>query len=144
MSAEVSEISLMLEAERVFIKLRPSTLILRLGGLMGYDRVAGKYSAGKSFDYDVYVNYIHRDDVVNIIELMIEKNIQAECFNLVAPVHCARSDVYHHNAEDFGFEKSTFDSLELQGKKVSSSKLLARLGYQFIYENPLDFWKVNI
>src|SRR5690606_8412738 len=50
--------------------------IIRFGGLMGYDRFpckyySGKISAGRS---NSPVNYIHRDDAVQIIEQIIEND----------------------------------------------------------------------
>ena len=55
---------LVVEAEKRVRKLHKTIVILRLGGLMGYDRVAGKYTAGKVWDFDTRTNYVHRDDKV--------------------------------------------------------------------------------
>ncbi len=132
--------SLMLEAERVVQKLWPQTLILRLGGLMGYERIAGKYSAGKVLPHDTYVNYIHRDDVVNIIRLCIEEKIEARCYNVVAPDHSSKKEIYEVNAKKFGFKATTFESDEIRGKKVSSARLVKELRYDFLQADPLLFW----
>lgn len=132
--------SLMLEAERFVRKKRPESLVLRLGGLMGYDRVAGSYSVGKTFEHDVYVNYVHRDDVVSVITLCIEKRVKADYYNVVAPIHRSRKEVYHANADRFGFAKARFTTHVIKGKKVSCEKLIKALGYHFSKEDPLFFW----
>jgi len=138
---EIEEPTLMLQAERLVASLRSDVVILRLGGLMGYDRIAGKYTAGKTKAHDAPVNYIHRDDVVGVIKLCIETDTRAEVFNVVAPLHPKQSEVYALNAKVFGLENTYFESNELRGKVVSSEKLIAYFNYQFLKVNPLHFWK---
>jgi len=133
--------TLMLQAERLVASLRSDVVILRLGGLMGYERIAGKYTAGKMKAHDAPVNYIHRDDVVAVIKLCIESDTRAEVFNVVAPLHPKQSEVYALNAKQFGWENTYFDFDELRGKVVSSEKLIAYFNYQFLKANPLHFWK---
>ena len=136
----VKKISLMLKTERFLQKNHQNTLILRLGGLMGYKRIAGKYTAGKTLEYDAFVNYIHRDDVVAIIKMFIDKNISSDVINIVAPIHASKQEIYDKNAQVFGFEKTHFTHSELKGKKVSSKKLKEKYHYKFLKENPLTFW----
>ena len=107
---------------------------------MGYERIAGKYTAGKTKAHDAPVNYIHRDDVVAVIKLCIEHNIRAEVFNVVAPLYPKQSEVYTLNAEAFGWEETYFESDEVKGKMVSSEKLVDYFNYQFLEEHPLKFW----
>jgi len=138
---EIKEPTLMLQAERLVASLRSDVVILRLGGLMGYERIAGKYTAGKTKAHDAPVNYIHRDDVVGVITLCIETDTKAEVFNVVAPLHPKQSEVYMQNAEAFGWKETYFDSDEVRGKVVSSAKLVDYFNYQFLAENPLEFWR---
>ncbi len=137
---EIEEPTLMLQAERLVASLRSDVLILRLGGLMGYERVAGKYTAGKTKAHDVPVNYIHRDDVVSVIKLCIDNDTRTEVFNVVAPLHPKQSEVYALNAKAFGGEETCFDSDKVLGKVVSSEKLVNYFDYLFLEENPLKFW----
>jgi hypothetical protein len=125
---------LMLQAERLLQQKYPSLLILRLGGLMGYNRVAGKYTAGKTLEHDAYVNYVHRDDVVAIIEKCIEQNIKANCFNVVAPLRATKRKIYDYNSKCYGFEKTLFLSSEVKGKRVSSLKLMEEIGNLFLFD----------
>ena len=141
MSQESTNPTLMLQAERLVQSLRDDTVILRLGGLMGEKRIAGKYTAGKTKSHDVFVNYIHRDDVVKIIELCIKKELRANVFNAVASQHPKQSELYTQNAKIFGWEETYYDSFELKGKIVSVQKLVEQLDYEFLKPNPLNFWQ---
>ncbi|HHD81719.1 MAG TPA: hypothetical protein ENK94_00835 [Campylobacterales bacterium] len=132
--------ALVVEGEKLVQELHQKVLILRLSGLMGYDRVAGKYAIGKTLAHDKYVNYVHRDDVVKIIELCITENVKQEIFDVTAPKHPKQSEVYKKNAERFGWEATYFASNEVRGKLVSSEKLLEHFKYEFLYPNPLEFW----
>jgi len=136
----VKNTSLMLKTERFVEKNHEKTIILRLGGLMGYDRIAGKYSAGKTLDCDAFVNYIHRDDVVSIIKLMIDKKVSSDLLNVVAPLHPCKKDIYDKNAQQFGFDKTLFKENKILGKQISSDKLKEKYHYHFLKENPLHFW----
>ena len=130
--------SLMLQAERLVLSIiYPKVLILRLGGLMGYDRIAGKYTAGKTKAHDAPVNYIHRDDVVAIIKLCIDKGVKDNIFNVVAPSHPKQSEIYTKNAKIFGWENTYFESDEVIGKVVSAGKLVEFFGYEFLKREPL-------
>jgi len=131
---------MVVQGEVLIKKLHQEVLILRLSGLMGYDRIAGKYSKGKTLEHDKYVNYVHRDDVVKILELCIEQNVQAETFDVTAPKHPKQSEVYAKNAKRFAWENTHFASYKLKGKRVSSDKLLEYFNYTFLYPNPLMFW----
>lgn len=118
--------------------------ILRCGGLMGYDRIPAKYFSGwKGLTTgDIQVNYVHRDDVIKIIETIIEKQIWNETFNIVSPIHPNRKEIYSKNCEELGFEMPEFITpTEAQPFKIiSSKKWLERSNYSFIYENPLDYY----
>ena len=65
---------IVLDAEKVVSG--KSDVIFRCSGLMGYDRIAGKYFAGKTLDSeDVKVNYIHRDDIIEATKFAILNDI---------------------------------------------------------------------
>jgi len=121
-------------------KLHKNVLILHLSGLMGYDRIAGKYTVGKTKSHDTLVNYVHRDDVVKIIKLCIEREIKAETFDVTAPLHPKQSEVYAQNAKKFAWEDTYFESDEVLGQVISSDKLVEYMEYNFLKPNPLEFW----
>jgi len=136
-TATITQPSLQKEAEELLIQKRDKVLILRLGGLMGEDRIAGRWKSVSTFT-DSPVNYIHQDDVIHIIEKLIDHNITTGIFNLVAPLHPLRSVVHQKNSETFGFELGTFEGLS--HRIVNGDKIIQTLGYEFIHSDPLEFW----
>jgi len=115
--------------------------ILRCGGLMGYERQAGKYVAGRTIDSgSVPVNYIHRDDAVGLICAVIEQGLTG-VYNAVAPEHPSRAEVYRDSCTKHGYALPTFvePNSPLSYKVVQSEKLIAQTGYIFQYTSPLDF-----
>ena len=138
-SSVITQKALQKEAEELMQNLCGDLLILRLGGLMGYDRVAGRWKKVSTFS-DGEVNYIHRDDVIGITKKMIENGVQRGVYNLVAPQHPLRSEVHKVNSEKFGFILGTFEGTT--SRVVSSDKIIKELNYNFLYPNPLEFWDV--
>ncbi|HIP51222.1 MAG TPA: hypothetical protein EYG94_03955 [Campylobacterales bacterium] len=135
-----AEKELVVQGENLIKKLHKEVLILRLSGLMGYDRIAGKYTAGKTKAHDALVNYVHRDDVVEIIGLCIAREVKAETFDVTAPLHPKLSEVYAQNSKQFGWEDTYFESDEVMGRVISSDRLVEYLGYEFLKPKPLGFW----
>ncbi|RRB03828.1 SDR family oxidoreductase [Larkinella rosea] len=131
------------EAEQIILALGNST-VLRFGGLLGYNRIPGRYVAGKQglTTGAVPVNYIHRDDGVGVIRALIEKPQPGQTFNVVSPEHPTREAVYRQNCADFGYETPTFaePSEPAPFKIISPAKLMGTIAYSFQYENPLSFY----
>jgi len=128
------------EAEELVKIKDPDAVILRLGGLMGYDRIAGKYTVGKTVD-DGPTNYVHRDDVVGIIESIIEQRIKNKILNVVAPKQSTKKEIYRQNQEAFSFGETHFNEMTSKGKSFSPEILCDLLGYTFKKEDVRDFWK---
>ena len=131
------ENTLQKQAEELVLSFNRQALILRLGGLMGEDRIAGKWKSTTPYA-DGPVNYIHLEDILIIISKLIDKNILQGIYNLVAPEHPFRSSVHKNNAKMFGFEEGSYN--RTTGRFVDSSKLIKVLSYDFTHPNPLEFW----
>ncbi len=131
---------IIIEAEELIKIKDPDTVILRLGGLMGYDRVAGKYTEGKTIE-DAPTNYVHRDDVVGIIESIIDQRIKNKIFNVVAPIQSTKKEIFTQNAKQFNFEETKFSENISVNKKISSEILCDVLGYHFKKEDVREFWQ---
>ena len=135
----------MVEAENLLIALRgkKAVSILRHGGLLGYNRIPGKYVKGQKdlTTGSIPVNYIHRDDATGIIANMIEEGIVNETFNIVAPKHPTRREVYEKSCAQFGWESPTFVTPETTPafKTISASKLSSFYTYNFRFPDPLEF-----
>lgn len=117
--------------------------VLRCGGLMGYGRIPGKYFVGKTVNTgNIPVNFVHRDDVIGIIEAIITQNLWNETLNVVAPEHPVRREVYEQNAQQFGWQAPIFVEPDkpISFKIISPQKLQNLLQYSFLYPNPLRFF----
>lgn len=117
--------------ERMLRNMYPQLNILRLGGLMGDNRLLKNYNVG---NLDHAVNHIHYADIGGIISEMIGKEADAKLYNVTAPVHPAKSQVI--NAQKNIVDD---DEFEVKGKKVLSSKLVSELNYVFQYPDPRTF-----
>jgi len=132
--------SLVVEAETLLTQWHKERVILRLGGLMGYSRIAGKYTAGRVLNSNSRTNYVHRDDVVAIISEIIEQEVVGEIFDIVAPIQSTKKKIFLKNAKKFGFENTEFLNAYTEGKELSSTKICKNLGYIFKKENVDSFW----
>ena len=142
-SPEQSAAPALVRAEETVQTLAPerAVTILRCGGLMGYDRIPGKYVAGRTVDSGaVPVNYLHRDDAIGILLLLIGEQITG-IFNAVAPQHPTREAIYRKSCADFGYELPLFipPTEPVSYKIVSPDKLIQQTQYHFQYPDPLAF-----
>lgn len=141
-SREIAGNQTLWDAEQMISKSANYELtILRFGGLMGGERVPGKYFGGKEHvKGHTRVNYIHQDDAVRLIAWILENDCWNEVFNGVAPVHSIRKDVYEKNSKDLNIEAPL--SYEVpkseEDRLIDSNKILQR-GFVFKYPDPLDF-----
>ncbi|MCJ7935838.1 MAG: hypothetical protein MUW56_19975 [Chryseobacterium sp.] len=117
--------------ERMIKKTYPQVNILRLGGLMGDNRLLKNYNIT---NLDFAVNHIHYADICAVISLMIEKGTEAQLYNVTAPDHPAKSQVI--NAQN---ELPDIEVKESKGKKILSSKLVSELDFVFQYPDPRYF-----
>jgi nucleoside-diphosphate-sugar epimerase len=111
------------------------TTILRFGGLIGGSRNPAKSLAGKSniATPNAPVNLIHQDDCIGIITAIIQKDFWGEKINASAPYHPKRKEYYTSKAKELGLPLPEFEESNDSGKVIDSSKLVAKLGYGFIY-----------
>ncbi|QRR03042.1 NAD(P)H-binding protein [Dyadobacter sandarakinus] len=132
-------------AEKLMEDLRAdkTVTILRLGGLLGYNRIPGKYVRGQKnlTTGDLPVNYIHRDDAVEIISAMLVQGIKSGTYNVVAPLHPSRRAVYDLCCAQFGWEAPTYDSPEKTPafKIVLAEKLSRDFDFSYKFPDPLGF-----
>jgi nucleoside-diphosphate-sugar epimerase len=139
---EIIENHALIKVENLLKNLSQNVTILRCGGLMGGERIPAKYFAGKTINTGkIPVNYVHQEDVIQIITMILEQGFWNETFNVVSPIHPIRKEIYLKNCEELGFQKPIFEESleEIQFKIISPQKLIQRTGYKFIYDNPLNF-----
>jgi nucleoside-diphosphate-sugar epimerase len=132
----------LIKVENLLKSLPQNVSILRCGGLMGSERIPAKYFAGKTINTgQTPVNYVHQDDVIQIITMILEKGFWNETYNVVSPEHPMRKEVFLKNCADLGFEKPIFEepTEQIPYKIISPQKLILRTGYEFKFSNPLAF-----
>jgi nucleoside-diphosphate-sugar epimerase len=133
---------ILLRAENLMEKDRNFDLIVvRFGGLMGKDRIPGKYFSGKeNVAGHTRVNFIHRNDAVRMLAWVMEKGLWNETFNGVAPIHPLRRELYEKNAADLGIVPPASYQNEPEGKDrlIDSAKIL-NTGFDFEFPDPLGF-----
>lgn len=119
----------------------PKTHIYRLGGLFGKNRVFAKYFQNRNCSTcDQPANFVHVDDVVNLLVLGFENDLQNSIYNILAPEHPTKKEVILTSAEKYGFAlPSGFEAQDSFQKIVDGSKISKELDYQYIYPSPLDF-----
>jgi len=131
-----------LKAEQLLLESSNfETIVLRFGGLYGYNRHPVRYLAGKkNLPAPLKpVNLIHQDDCIQIVKKIIEDKIPSGVFNAVSDGHPPRKTLYQSAANHFNVDSPTFDhSDESINRIISNEKLKKELGYSFIYPNPLD------
>ena len=123
----------------------PSTYqltVLRMGGLMGADRIPGTYFSGKEQVVGhTRVNFIHQADAAGMISWVIDQGLWNQTFNGVAPEHPFRREVYAKNSSTLGIlPPASYQEAadEKEGRWISSEKVRAT-GFTFNFPNPLDF-----
>jgi len=111
-------------AEQNLLRLRKERLtILRLAGLVGGNRHPVKYFIQK--------------DVIRAIQLIIERNIFGEVFNIVNPFHPTKRDYYLAAAKEI-FKTVPRTEVGKGGKLVLGTKFENQVGFQYLFA--LDDW----
>ena len=117
--------------------------ILRFSGLVGGDRKAGRFLAGKKNvpNGTRPVNLIHRKDCIRIIFEILRQERWQEVFNAAADGHPSRQEFYIHQALKLNLQPPSFATPDekLEGKIISNVKLKEMLGYTFQYPDPMEF-----
>jgi len=112
------------------------TTIIRFAGLFGYNRKPGNFfkDGRKIPNPDGFVNMIHQDDCIQLIEKIIEKHSWNQIFNGCADTHPTRKEFYTKCTLDIGLENPVFEEVNETQKKIISnkkSKELLDFKYQF-------------
>lgn len=116
------------------------TTILRFAGLFGGNRHPGNWFADKKIPQpNGYVNMIHREDCINIIQQIMQQNIFGQVFNACSNHHPTRKEFYINAKKTLGKPIPEFDdSKPLEYKIISSKKLRKVVGYEFLHDDLLS------
>jgi nucleoside-diphosphate-sugar epimerase len=132
-----------IQAEKLLISNKNfKTTILRPSGLVGGNRIAGRWFAGKQnvSGGNIPVNLVHLDDCIGVSHEIIRQNMFGEVLNLCADEHPIKSEFYTAQAEKYGFEKPSFQmEIPQNFKIVDNQKSKQLLNYQYLKPSPMDF-----
>jgi hypothetical protein len=119
------------ESESFILEKFPQTNILRLGGLMGGERLLKNYTIS---NLDQLVNHIHYADICSVIEKMLDIHSQSKVYNVVAPVHPNKEEIINAQKDlPYSGERNQ------KGRIISSAKLISELDFEFQYPDPRYF-----
>ena len=116
--------------------------VLRMGGLMGEDRIPGTYFSGREQVVGhTRVNFIHQTDAARMIAWVINQGLWNQTYHGVAPEHPLRREVYQHNASALGIPlpASFQDAADEEVGRLISSEKIVSTGFTFEYPDPLTF-----
>lgn len=129
----------LLTIENLFYKnTHFKTTIIRFAGLFGGERHPANWFQNKRKIQQPkgFVNMIHKDDCIAIINQIISQNCFGEIFNACSNHHPTRKEFYEYAKKVKGFEPPIFEENEvLNWKIISSEKLQIMLNYQFLVDN---------
>ena len=114
------------------------TTIIRFGGLFGYDRKPGNFIPQNKIieNPEGFINFIHRNDCVRIIELLVSKNIWNEILNACADSHPTRRNFFTNEKLKLGKEVPLFNEHSANEYKIiSAEKLKSMLDFNFEYSD---------
>ena len=121
---------------------RYDLIVLRMGGLMGADRIPGTYFSGREQVVGhTRVNFIHQTDAARMIAWVINQGRWNQTFNGVAPEHPLRREVYQHYASALGIPlpASFQEATDVEVGRLISSEKIVFTGFTFEYPDPLTF-----
>ncbi|MFD2568318.1 dTDP-glucose 4,6-dehydratase [Pseudotenacibaculum haliotis] len=131
------------EIEDIFRKNHHfKSTILRFAGLYGPDRHPGNWFKGGRMipQPEGFVNMIHQEDCIQIIEEVIAKDCWNTTLNACSNHHPTRREFYTKAKESLGYDEPVFEETDESSYKIISSKKLQRvLGYTFIHDDLLSF-----
>lgn len=113
--------------------------IVRFSGLIGGERMPGRFLAGKSEveNPDAPVNLIHQTDCVRVLMEIIRQNAFGYIFNACADEHPTRRKYYTEEARKLGLIPPEFAAVSGEKFKiVDASFLKSKLGFEFLYPDP--------
>lgn len=119
--------------------------VLRLSGLVGPKRHPGKFLLNGRMlkSPQAIVNLIHQQDAVGLIEAILQSKCRGAIFNGVSATQVTKKEYYQAAANALNLPMPTFEQDDLivasEPKVVSGSKTQARLNYDFVYDDLLNW-----
>ncbi|MBC8951799.1 SDR family oxidoreductase [Xenorhabdus sp. PB62.4] len=144
LSPETQSATALVELENWLHQLPNTSVdILRLAGLVGNGRHAGRFLAGRKAieGGENAVNLVHQDDVISAIKLLIQQPKGGHVYNLCAPIHPKRSEYYPLASRQLDLTPPEFLQPEnkakaIESKVVDGSRICRELGFEYQFPDP--------
>lgn len=119
----------------------PNTVVYRLGGLFGQQRIFAKYFVGRVCTTgEELANFVHLDDVVGLILAGFERELKSRVYNIVTPEHPTKREVILASAAKYNYpEPVKWESTKPYRKYVDGMNIVKELDYYYCYRNPIYF-----
>lgn len=120
--------------------LKDNLTIIRFSGLIGYDRLPGRFLANKKevSNGKAPINVIHQDDCIALIYKVISQKCWGEIINGSTDLHPLRETFYTLAAQKIGLAPPLFkETPNLKFKKISNTKSKTLLEFTYTYPDPL-------
>lgn len=113
--------------------LKNRLTILRLGGLFGNDRHPIYSVSGKTEikNPEGKINFVGKSDIISVIEIIAERHLFGEIFNVVYPSHPNRKEYYTQKAKELNLVPPKFDDSLSIVREISSEKIQNKLDFVF-------------
>ncbi|MEG0006676.1 MAG: NAD-dependent epimerase/dehydratase family protein [Aeromonas sp.] len=116
-------------------------LVLRPAGLYGPARHPGRFLAGKTLaGGGQAVNLVHLDDVVAACLLMLEQGQDGDAYNLSAPVHPRREQLYPFASRLLGLAPPVFTEPSGDFAPIKGQQICQRLGFVYRWPDPAHWF----
>ena len=140
---ETKNAKLLSYAEKKFLNLNFSVSIIRLGGLIGFDRHPIFSLINKKINNPKgYINFIHKTDAIKVIIYLIKTPKINGVINCVSPFHPNRKKYYIEIAKKLNLKKPVFNNKEKHLRKINSNKIDLKKLFNYPVDNLLiDFNK---
>lgn len=129
------------ETEAIFSELNIQVILLRLSGLIGPNRMPGRFFAGQENVPNglTPVNMIHLDDAVDLINCLIESKTAQGVYLGCSPSHPTKKEFYTLAAQVEHLVPPTFISEKIKWKTISSDRTIQELKFKYKYHSLLDW-----
>ncbi|NJN77324.1 MAG: hypothetical protein HC803_02525 [Saprospiraceae bacterium] len=133
----------LIEAETILIHNKNfKTTVLRPAGLVGGNRIAARWFAGKqnASGGNIPVNMVHLEDCIGVSHEVIRQGIFGEILNLCADEHPTKAEFYTAQTQKYNLEIPTFlMEKPTDFKIVSNEKSKRLLTYKYKKPKPTEF-----
>jgi nucleoside-diphosphate-sugar epimerase len=110
--------------ENIYLQALPQAVILRLGGLHGFNRHPARFLSGRKNVAKPLapINLVSGLEVISAIELVLRKDINGQIINIVSDDHRSRIEYYSTVCDELGIPRPEFENTSDGGKLVDNWK----------------------